>query len=171
MSFESPFPQVHIPTTSLYDYLFGDVTAEDADRIALVDTGAGTETTYRDMIASIDAFAGALARRGVGVGDVVGLLAPNSAAFAIAFHGILRSGATATTINALFTGKDVAKQLTDSRASFLVTVTPLLPAALEAAAAVGLSEDRIAVLEGPAKKQAGTRTPAISWVQHILLRT
>ena len=50
------------------------------------------------MITRIDAFAGALAHRGIGVGDVVGLLAPNSSAFAIAFHGILRAGATATTI-------------------------------------------------------------------------
>ena len=63
------------------------------------------------MIARIDAFAGALAGRGIGVGDVVGLLAPNSSAFAVAFHGILRAGATATTINALFTAKDIAKQL------------------------------------------------------------
>ena len=116
MSFSSPFPQVQIPTTSLYDYLFADLDDDDADRIALVDAKSGTETTYRDMIARIDAFAGALAARGIGVGDVVGLLAPNSSAFAIAFHGILRAGATATTINALFTAKDIAKQLTDAKA-------------------------------------------------------
>ncbi|MDT5081726.1 MAG: hypothetical protein QOJ80_6363, partial [Mycobacterium sp.] len=81
MSFSSPFPQVQIPTTSVYDYLFAEVDADDADRIALVDAKSGAETTYRDMIARIDAFAGALAARGIGVGDVVGLLAPNSSAF------------------------------------------------------------------------------------------
>ena len=80
-------------------------------------------------------------QRGIGVGDVVGLLAPNSSAFAVAFHGILRAGATATTINALFTAKDIAKQLTDSKATMLVTVTPLLPQAAEAAAAVGLADE------------------------------
>ena len=115
MSFSSPFPQVHVPTTSLYDYLFADLDDADADRIALVDAKTGVETTYREMIARVDAFAGALAARGVGVGDVVGLLAPNSSAFAIAFHGILRAGATATTINALCTAKDIAKQLTDAQ--------------------------------------------------------
>ncbi len=105
--------------------------------------------TYGEMVARIGAFAGALAERGVGVGDVVGLLAPNSSAFAIAFHGILRAGATATTINALFTGKDVTKQLADSRATMLVTVAPLLPQAAEGAAAVGLPDDRVVVLDGP----------------------
>jgi acyl-CoA synthetase (AMP-forming)/AMP-acid ligase II len=155
MSFDSPFPQVEIPTTSLYEYLFGALTDEDGDRVALVDAGNGTETTYRDMIASIDAFAGALEQRGIGVGDVVGLLSPNSSAFAIAFHGILRAGATATTINALFTAKDIAKQLTDSRAAMLVTVTPLLPQALEAVATVGLTADKLVVLDGPGEPVDG----------------
>jgi acyl-CoA synthetase (AMP-forming)/AMP-acid ligase II len=149
MSFDSPFPQVQIPPTSLYDYLFADLSDDDADRVALVDTKSGAQTTYRDMIARIDAFAGALASRGIGVGDVVGLLAPNSSAFAVAFHGILRAGATATTINALFTAKDIVKQLTDSRATMLVTVTPLLPQAAEAAAEIGLTDERLIVLDGP----------------------
>src|SRR6478736_6901795 len=155
MSFASPFPQVQIPSTSLYDYLFGELADEDADRVALVDTGTGTETTYRDMIASIDGFAGALEQRGIGVGDVVGLLAPNSSGFAIAFHGILRAGATATTINALFTAKDVAKQLTDSRAKMLVTVTALLAHAKEAAAAVGLADADLVVLDGEGQDATG----------------
>ncbi|MCP9274355.1 4-coumarate--CoA ligase family protein [Mycolicibacterium arenosum] len=155
MSFASPYPQVQIPTTSLYDYLFADITDEDADRVALVDTHTGAETTYREMIASINALAGALAQRGIGVGDVVGLHAPNSSAFAIAFHGILRAGATATTVNALFTAKDIAKQLTDSRATLLVTVTALLPQALEGAESVGLTKDRIVVLDGPGQSADG----------------
>ena len=149
MSFASPYPQVQIPTTSVYDYLFGDVADADADRIALIDAKSGAETTYRDMLTRIDAFAGALAHNGIGVGDVVALLAPNSSAFAIAFHGILRAGATATTVNALFTANDVAKQLTDSKAKALVTVSPLRAQAIEAAAAVGLADASVIVLDGP----------------------
>ncbi len=148
MSFASPYPQVQIPTTSLYDYLFGHLDPEDADRIALVDTTSGKQTSYREMLAGIDAFAGALAARGVGVGDVVGLLAPNSSAFAVAFHGILRAGATATTINALFTAKDIAKQLTASKAKLLLTVTAMVPQSQEAATAAGLTEADVIVLDG-----------------------
>ena len=148
MSFASPYPQVQIPTTSLYDYLFGDLDPGDADRVALVDAKSGKQTSYREMLAGIDAFAGALAARGIGVGDVVGLLAPNSSAFAIAFHGILRAGAAATTINALFTAKDIAKQLTASKAKLLLTVKAMLPQSQEATAAAGLTDDDVIVLDG-----------------------
>jgi acyl-CoA synthetase (AMP-forming)/AMP-acid ligase II len=155
MSFASPFPEVEIPSTSVYDYLFGGIDDAHLDRIALVDAKSGRQTSYRDMIGRIDAFAGALADRGIGVGDVVGLLSPNSSGFAVAFHGILRAGATATTINALFTMKDIAKQLTDSKAKMLVTVKALLTQAKEAAAAVGLSDADLVVLDGEGRDATG----------------
>jgi acyl-CoA synthetase (AMP-forming)/AMP-acid ligase II len=155
MSFASPFPEVDIPSASVYDFLFDDIAEADLDRVALVDAKSGKETSYREMIDRVDAFAGALTGRGIGVGDVVGLLSPNSSGFAVAFHGILRSGATATTINALFTAKDIAKQLTDSNAKMLVTVTPLLAQAKEAAAAVGLADSDLVVLDGDGHEIAG----------------
>ncbi|MBB2991507.1 acyl-CoA synthetase (AMP-forming)/AMP-acid ligase II [Mycolicibacterium iranicum] len=158
MSFSSPFPEVDIPTTSVYDYLFSGFSGPDdpdLDRVALIDATSGRQTTYREMVARIDSFAGALAARGIGVGDVVGLLAPNSSAFAVAFHGILRAGATATTINALFTAKDIAKQLTDSRARMLITVTPLLAQAEEGAAAAGLGDEDLVVLDGAGRDGSG----------------
>jgi acyl-CoA synthetase (AMP-forming)/AMP-acid ligase II len=158
MSFASPFPEVDIPSTSVYDYLFGGIDEADLDRVALVDTSSGREQSYREMIGRIDTFAGALAGRGIGVGDVVGMLLPNGSAFAVAFHGVLRSGATATTINVLFTPKDIAKQLTDSKATMLVTATALLSQAEEAAAAVGLPADALVVLDG--EGQAATGHPS-----------
>ncbi|MBX7450271.1 4-coumarate--CoA ligase family protein [Mycolicibacterium sp. 3033] len=158
MSFSSPFPEVDIPTASVYDYLFSGLAGPDAehlDRIALIDSTTGRQTSYREMIARIDSFAGALAARGLGVGDVVGLLAPNSSAFAVAFHGILRAGVTATTINALFTAKDIAKQLTDSRAAMLITVSALAPQATEAVTMAGLSAENLVVLDGPGRAADG----------------
>lgn len=150
MSFASPFPDVEIPAVSIYDYLFANLSAQDAEQVALVDATSGTETTYGELVSRVDAFAGALAARGIATGDVVALLSPNSSGFAVAFHGILRAGATATTVNALFTAKDIAKQLTDSQARMLITVSGLLPQATEAAAAVGLPADRLIVLDGAA---------------------
>lgn len=148
MSFRSPFPDVDIPALSVYDFLFGSIAESDLDRPALIEGATGAVTDYRTLIGQIDAIAGALAARGVGVGDVVGLLSPNVPAFAAVFHGILRAGATATTVNALYTAEDIAKQLADSEATFLFTVSPLLPHAKEAAAAVGIPDDRLVVLDG-----------------------
>jgi acyl-CoA synthetase (AMP-forming)/AMP-acid ligase II len=154
MSFFSPHADVEVPDLSVYDYLFGSLDEATLDRIALVE--AGVQISYRELLDRVDAFAGALAERGIGVGDVVGLLSPNSAAFAVAFHGILRAGATATTINALFTANDIAKQLTDSQARMLITVAPLLAQAERTAAAVGLSDGDIVVLDGPGLEAVGT---------------
>ncbi|AQA01097.1 4-coumarate--CoA ligase family protein [Mycobacterium sp. MS1601] len=155
MTFASPYPEVEIPESGVYDYLFGDLSESDADRVAMVDAPTGTALTYRDLVTRVDAFAGALTDRGIGVGDVVGLLSPNSSAFAIAFHGILRAGATATTINALFTAKDIAKQLTDAHAKMLITVSPLLPQAAEGAERAGLSPSEVVVLDGAGEAADG----------------
>jgi len=146
--FTSPFPDIEIPATSIYDDLFGDLTAEDAGRVALIDPATGAETTYGALKAQVDAFAGALAARGVGLDTVLGLLCPNVPAFATVFHGILRAGATVTTINSLYTPGEIQKQLTDAGATWLITVSPLLPQAKAAAEAVGIADDHLIVLDG-----------------------
>ncbi|WP_341933632.1 AMP-binding protein [Microbacterium sp. LWO14-1.2] len=144
----SSYPDVEIPATSIHEFLFGDLDEDRLDAVALVDGMSGATTTYRQLLAQIDLFAGALAHRGVEVGTVVGVLCPNVPAFATVFHGILRAGATATTINSLYTAEEIANQLTDAGATWLVTVSPLLAGAREAAERVGLGADHVIVLDG-----------------------
>lgn len=146
--FTSPFPDVEIPALSVYDYLFGDLGADDLDRPALIDPGTGAETSYRALRAQIDAFAGALAARGVRPSTVVAVLCPNIPAFATVFHGILRAGATVTTLNSLYTAGEIERQLQDAAAGWLVTVSPLLPQAAAAAAGAGIDGDHLIVLDG-----------------------
>lgn len=148
MPFRSPRPDVEIPDLTLYDLLFTSLSPEDLEKVAVVDGASGAETTYGALRDQVDAIAGALAARGVGVGDVVALHSPNSPDFVAVFHGILRAGATATTVNALATGHEVATQIEDSGAGTLLTVSPLLPAATEGAAAAGIASERVIVLDG-----------------------
>ncbi|MGU3436540.1 4-coumarate--CoA ligase family protein [Actinomycetes bacterium M1A6_2h] len=148
MSFKSPFPDVEIPNKSVYDFLFGDIADEDLARPALVDGSSGAVTDYETLIRQINGVAGALASRGVDVGDVIALHSPNVPAFGTVFHGILRAGAIATTINALYNAEDIGKQLTDSKAKIIFTVSPLLPQAKAAADAVGISAENVIVLDG-----------------------
>ena len=144
----STFPEVDIPAASVYDYLFSDLDDEQLTRVALIDGTSGAETTYGELVARIDALAGALAARGVGPGDVIGLLCPNTPAFAVVFHGILRAGATVTTINSLYTAEEIENQLTDAGASWLFTVSPLLAAAGRATATLEYPDDHVIVLDG-----------------------
>src|SRR3954453_4470195 len=143
---KSPYPDEEIPKVSVFDFLFADLSEADAGRNALVDGGTGAVTTFGALKQQIGLLAGALAARGIGMGDVVALHSPNVPAFATVFHGILRSGATATTVNALYTADEMGRQLQDSKATFLFTVSPLLPVASAAAAIAGIPDDRIVVL-------------------------
>ena len=143
----STYPDVEIPEVSIHEFLFGGLGEEELDTIALVDGVSGATTPYRQLVGQIDLFAGALAARGVGVGTTIGVLCPNVPAFATVFHGILRAGATATTINSLYTAEEIANQLTDAGATWLVTVSPLLPGASAAAEKLGFAADHVIVLD------------------------
>lgn len=147
MSFASPHPPVPIPDTALYEFLFAGIDCADNTRIALVAAEDDRQLSYGDLLSAIGQFAGGLLTRGVRTGDVVALLCPNSADFAVAFHGILRAGATVTTVNVLATAAEVTKQLTAADARLLVTVGQLLPTAVEAARSAGLAEEAVVVVD------------------------
>jgi acyl-CoA synthetase (AMP-forming)/AMP-acid ligase II len=146
--FTSSAPDVEIPEVSVFEYLFGSLSDDDAARIALIDAASGDETTYAALRAQASAFAGALAARGVGTDTVIGLLCPNVPAFATVFHGILRAGAVVTTVNSLYTAAEIQKQLQDAGATWLVTISAFLPQASTAAEAVGIPHTRVIVLDG-----------------------
>lgn len=150
MPIKSSRPDVVIPEGSVYELLFGDLDPADEDRIAIIDSATGTETTYGQLKAMIDAFAGALTARGVQPHDVVALHCPNTLMFAVVFHGILRAGSTVTTVGSLATAQDIEKQLRDSQAKLVITTSMLGPAGLQAAEAVGISEDNVIDLTAPA---------------------
>ncbi|HEX4789514.1 MAG TPA: AMP-binding protein [Actinospica sp.] len=157
MSFASPFPPVRIPDVSLYDYLFGGLEQrpEDLDRIAFVDGADGTTLDFRELREQVLCTAGALAELGIGPADVVGLFAPNSPAYGVAFHGAVRAGAAVTTLPALATAADVTRQLVASKAVALIADPALAASALAGAKAAGLPADRVILLRDGARAGAG----------------
>jgi len=146
--FRSPFPDETIPDVPVFDFLFAELTAEDAARVALIDGPSGAETSYGALKQQIELLAGALAARGIVPGDVVALHCPNIPAFATVFHGILRAGAAATTVNALSTVEEMARQLRASHARLAFTVGPIAETARAAVAEAGLPADALIVLDG-----------------------
>jgi acyl-CoA synthetase (AMP-forming)/AMP-acid ligase II len=144
----STFPDVEIPNLSIYDFLFGSLSPSELEVAALVDGTSGASTSYGQLVAQVNAVAGALAARGVTTETTIGLLCPNAPAFAVVFHGILRAGAVVTTINSLYTAEEIANQLKDAGATFLFTVSALLPGAAAAAEELGIEADHLIVLDG-----------------------
>lgn len=148
--FSSPFPDVAIPDQSIYEYLFGGLSEADLDRTAVVDGASGAATTYRQLLVQINAVAGAVSALGLGPHGVAAILCPNIPAFAAVFHGLLRAGATITTVNSLYTADELTNQLQDAGATWLFTVSALLLGAEEAAERAGIPADRLVVLDGAA---------------------
>jgi acyl-CoA synthetase (AMP-forming)/AMP-acid ligase II len=113
---------------------------EYGDRPALVDGPSGRELTFAALSEKVRSLAAGLAQRGFGKGDVLGVFMPNLPEYAVAFHGAASAGGMCSTVNPLYTASELAHQMNDSGARFLLTVPPFLDTALEAAAGSGVEE-------------------------------
>ncbi len=72
---------------------------------------------------------------------MLALHSPNTVAFPLAFYAATRAGASVTTVHPLATPEEFAKQLRDSAARWIVTLSPLLAAARRAAELAGGVEE------------------------------
>jgi acyl-CoA synthetase (AMP-forming)/AMP-acid ligase II len=135
MVFRSPYPDVQIPDVALTEYVLGGAKRH-GDKPALIDGASGAVTTYGELAGQVREVAAGLAAAGVGPGDVVGLLAPNSPSWAIAYHAVIARGAIVTPINPVLTAEEIATQLRCAGAVAVIAAEPLRAAV----AATGLKQ-------------------------------
>jgi acyl-CoA synthetase (AMP-forming)/AMP-acid ligase II len=117
--YRSPEPDIEIPDLTMPEYVLGGAAAR-GDHPAFIDAASGDVTTYAELAAKIDACAAALQAQGIGKGDVVALVGPNSADWAIAYHSILRAGGVVTPMNPLLTPKEMGRQQENSGSKLLI---------------------------------------------------
>ena len=72
--------------------------------------------TYTELLISARKIANILRERGIGKGDKVALMVPNTPHFPIIYYGILNCGATVVPINCLLKSSEIQYQLEDSEA-------------------------------------------------------
>lgn len=138
--FRSEYADVPAVELPIHDAVLARV-AEFGDEPALVDGTDGTTLTYGQLDAFHRRIAAGLADAGVRKGDVLALHSPNTVAFPLAFYAATRAGASVTTVHPLATPEEFAKQLRDSEARWIVTLSPLLAAARRAAELAGGVEE------------------------------
>ncbi|MEU9475583.1 4-coumarate--CoA ligase family protein [Streptomyces sp. NPDC048191] len=126
-------PPVELP---IHEAVLGHA-ADFGERPALIDGTDGTTLTYEQVNRFHRRVAAGLADAGVRKGDVLALHSPNTIAFPTAFYAATRAGASVTTVHPLATPEEFAKQLGDSGARWIVTVSPLLEGARRAAELAG----------------------------------
>jgi 4-coumarate--CoA ligase len=127
----SPRPDVAIPEVAVTAFVF-ERAAQHPDRLAFVDGSTGRTLTYGALVDLIGRAGAGFAARGIGHGDVVGLMAPNLPEYAVVFHGAVTAGGLTTTINPTYGAEEIRYQLNDAGAQLMVTVGPCLEIAREA---------------------------------------
>ena len=140
MIFRSPYPDVTIPDSPVTPFVLRRAT-ELAEKPALIDATTGDTLSFGELASSIRRAAGGLAARGFGKGDVLAIYSPNTLAYPIAFHAVAHAGGVVTTVNPLYTPGELAGQLRDAHARFLITVGPFLDNARQAAEEAGGIEE------------------------------
>ncbi|WP_112244827.1 AMP-binding protein [Kribbella monticola] len=127
----SEFAPVELLSQPLHEAVLGRAR-EYGDRPALVDGVSGQEISYTQLDQMTRRMAAGFAELGIEHGDVIALHSPNTILYPVVFYAATRAGATVTTVNALYTADELHKQLVDSHAKLLVTISLFLPAATAA---------------------------------------
>jgi acyl-CoA synthetase (AMP-forming)/AMP-acid ligase II len=135
----SPHPDVSVPDLPLHEFVLADAMGRAGEE-ALIDGPSGRTLTYGQLAGGVRRVAAGLAARGFTKGDVFAIYSPNVPEYALAFYGVSAAGGINTTINPLYTVDELAFQLNDARARFLLTVPPFLDKARQAADRSGVEE-------------------------------
>ena len=139
MIFKSPYPDVEIPEVPLTEFLIEKIKGY-GDKVALIDGPSGRSYTFTQLIGGIKQVAAGLQQRGLQKGDVFAIYSPNLPEYTIAFHAVSLAGGIVTTINPLYTPDELAHQLNDANAKYLVTISLFLENAKKAAAKSNIQE-------------------------------
>src|SRR4051812_34622652 len=99
-----PYP-VHPLTDDLVT-----TAAKWPDKVALIDGISEKTYTFQEVLNAARGVARALQDEGVTPGDRVGVVAPNSCEWVVAFWGTLFAGATVTTLNPLYKEREIGTQ-------------------------------------------------------------
>jgi acyl-CoA synthetase (AMP-forming)/AMP-acid ligase II len=139
MIFRSAWPDVELPEVPLADFVLRQADRL-RDRPAIVDGPTGRTLTFGELADQVKRVATALHGMGFRKGDVFAIYSPNVPEYAVALLAVASLGGVTTTVNPLYTVGELAKQLGDCRARFLITVPAFLDKAREAAAQTGVEE-------------------------------
>lgn len=139
MIFKSPYPNIEIPDVPVASFIL-EHAPRYAAQPALIDGRTGRTLTYDQLVTAIDRTASGLAAHGFRKGDVFAIHCPNAPEYAVAFLAVAKLGGIATMVSPLFNKTELATQLKDSGAAFLLTDSEHVATALAAAQTVNLRE-------------------------------
>src|SRR5713101_3372204 len=132
-------PAVEIPDSPLVPFVLHR-SHDLSTKPALIDGLTGRELTYGALADGVKRVASALRRRGFKKGDVFAIFSPNLIEYPIAFFAVASLGGAVTTVNSLYTARELGDQLKNSGARFLLTVPAFMDRAKEAVKDLAIEE-------------------------------
>ena len=124
--------------------ILAESAVRHADRTAVV--LGDLRLTYAQLWAHSRQYAAVLRERGIGPGDKVALLLPNTPHFPLAYFAVLALGGVAVPVHALLKAEEIEYVLSDSGAKALVCAAPLLGEGAKGAELAGVPV--LAVMDG-----------------------
>jgi fatty-acyl-CoA synthase len=99
---------------------FADTATKYAQRDALVDIAAGRRWSYAELLTSVRRLATGLVRAGIGVGDRVGIFAPNRWEWVLVQDATAEIGAILVTINPAYRARELEYALRQSGVAMVI---------------------------------------------------
>jgi len=121
-----PESQIFSEPRSLHE-LLGQRAELMTEKHFLFSEADGRRFSYQEFLSAVNRAARMLASRGVGRGDVVSLLLPNSAEYIIAYFACWKLGAIAGPINSMLKAQEISYVLSDSETKALLVHPDFLP--------------------------------------------
>ena len=104
-------------------------TRENPSKTFLISENDGRSWSYNDFSVAVDRTTGLLAARGIGKGDVVSLLMPNSPEYVIAYFACFMIGAIAGPVNSMLKPAEVEWVIRNSESKLVLAESSLQDAA------------------------------------------
>ena len=166
MPHTSKHGDVFVPNVTLTEFVLARADAAPPGAIAFTDGPSGRSVAYSRLRSHVNSVAAGLWQRGLRKGDVLAIFMPNYPEYFFAFHGAASLGAIVTTLNPVYTSSEIAHQMSDSGAVFIVTVRALLDK-VDGAVVRGARLRRVLVVDADGADE-GARTPRTPF--SVLLR-
>lgn len=149
MPFKSRW-QIDIPDAHLASVLFTSPTHQLSTTHRIFSEAARPDSHYfstHDFRLWAQRFAAGLRKSGLKPGDRVLLFSGNDLFFPVVFMGVIIAGGIFTGANPTFVARELAYQLQDSGARYLICADGSLDTGIEAAKMAGLAQDRVFVFD------------------------
>ncbi|ORY06908.1 hypothetical protein BCR34DRAFT_543052 [Clohesyomyces aquaticus] len=143
MPFSSPFPSLNIPKLNLLEYLF-PINQTPSDTPIWIDAkDPGHHLTPRTLLQWSKRLALGLNRLGSKPGEVVMIYTPNHIFVPVAYLGIVGSKRIFSGANPAYTLSEMAHQISNTQAQFILAHPSLVKTAVAAARKAGLPDGRV----------------------------